>query len=362
MEIKLTDQLLNVKSVEKNENVYTSLAIPKESNEAQTIKKSDNYKSLTVAKDDNIKSLNINFETNTSFNSVVNNETNQSEDIIQEIGKKALEHTPIVKEFNDCEGSDCSLTVASAFMSGIKSPVVLPAKFVLNYMTAEDKATSLAESYNKKDYESITENSFGYIKSGLSTISSAAQLFDHTQKTVSKVHKATPVISKTVGKISQSVPLLSNGVSTAHNTLGKVATTVSKVSSRVAVPFAVGSLYFSTKKLGKNYDELLKQKYEIKDANEKLNSSNITKEEKAIIKSKLAKTNKDFKEQSIKTSILAVSTGLSAVSTVTLAMAAKNPTDKKIATISLVTGIASSVIGVFEDKKVRTAIGKKIGL
>lgn len=362
MEIKLTDQLLNIKAVEKKENLYSSLDVSKESFQAVSMK-SDSYKSLNslLIKDSNINNVDVKFDyqetlkVNLDYSLAKN-----SDDVIEQIGKTALQNTPIVKEFKDCEGSDCSVTVASAFLSGVKSPIALPAKFVLNYMTTEDKVDSIANSYIKKDYDSFQENAFGYVKSGLSTVASAAQLFSHTQKTIDKVHKASPIISNTVGKISKAVPVLSKGASVANNTMGHFATTVSKVSSRVAVPFAVGSLYFSGKKLGKSYDELLQQKYKIKEANIKLNS-NITDSEKALIRSDLEKTNSLFKEQKIKTSILAVSTGLSAVSTVTLAIAAKNPLDKKSATISLVTGIASSVVGVFEDKKIRTAIGKKIG-
>ena len=323
-ESKEVDKTLSIKD---DKSLYTALSL-----------KNDKYNpnSTKLSQDPEINKNKISFTEDTAQRK----ESNQHElDVQLGITEEAVPPEVIKSTCSTDATEDCSLSLAGAVLSAISAPEALPLKVAVSFMTTDNKKEKLSKSLVEGDTESITAGTYDFVKNGLSTTNSAVKLAE-------------------IGvNISADVGILSSNVA---QTIGKTTSTIAKTASKCSLPFAVSGLYFSAKDVHKSFGELKSMDAKRDEAYQERLGKKVERTYKEM---KLTQAVQDQKASTImKTTAFA----LSAVSVGTLYMSVKNPTSATVtAPVSLVTGIASSVVGVMSDKAFRhnivTIAERKLG-
>lgn len=323
-ESKDVDKTLSIKD---DKSLYTALSL-----------KNDKYNpnSTKLPQDLEINKNKISFTQDT----VQRKESNQHELDVQ-LGKTEEPLPPeIIKSTCSSDATeDCSLSLAGAFLSAVNTPEALPLKVAVNIMTTDNKKEQLAKSLIEGDKEDITKDTYNFVRNGVNTTTNVVKLAE-------------------IGvNVSADIGLLSSNVA---QTLGKTTSTIAKTASKCSLPFAVSGLYFSAKDVHKSFVELKTIDSKRDAAYQERLGKKIDRTYKEVM---LTQAVQDKKASTImKTTAFA----LSAVSVGAIYVSLKNPSSASIATpVSLVTGIASSVVGVMSDKAFRhnivTIAERKLG-
>ena len=323
-ESKEVDKTLSIKD---DKSLYTALSL-----------KNDNYNpnSTKLLQDPEINKNKISFAQDTAQRK----EFNQHELDVQ-LGRTEEPLPPeIIKSACSADATeDCSLSLAGAVLSAVNAPEALPLKVAVSFMTTDNKKEQLSKSLIEGDKEDITKDTYNFLRNGISTTNNVVKLAE-------------------IGvNVSADVGILSSNVA---QTIGKTTSTIAKTASKCSIPFAVSGLYFSAKDVHKSFGELKAMDAKRDAAYQERLGKKVDRTYKEM---KLTQAVQDQKASTImKTTAFA----LSAVSVGTLYMSVRNPASASIATpVSLVTGIASSVVGVMSDKAFRhnivTIAERKIG-
>jgi hypothetical protein len=328
MEIKIGNTIITANPASDNTSVVNkhaeNLLKPEVSIPQNTNSKVDITKLL---KDPKLEKVKVEFVDSKEISKNSNN-TKTSNDFSMD--KEINKHIEMTKTIANDESA---LSVASSVLSAVKLPYVEPIKLTINVLNADKKKEKLAKDLECENYEGIVDNTVGMAKSSVGTAVSTAKLVDYGTDLIVSFGIASDA-SKTVGHI------------------GKVTKGVTKIGSKIAIPFSVVGTALSAYDIKSAQDKINEKEKQIK----KINTVSVKGCNVAV------KTGSDVKElEALKTNrnLRGVAFAFSAVSTATLIKSVKDPA--KAGTyvgISLATGVASSVTSALADDKVREKLKK----